>query len=590
MLTRLIKNETLQTLQERFAALGRVSVCICTLDGEPMTEPTWGSPYSELIGSSSRGRKEFARSIRTVSRNLDTAEPAQCHEGMTLRALAIVHDNHALGAIVVGTRSTTHPTREEMRAIAAAYELDADRLVESVASIDPYKGGAPEAIHRFAAVLADTIATLYAQAERIERQYADLRTVHELSGLFSGTLDLQEILDMTVRRVVDVMPVKACGIRLLNEETGELAIRAVCNLSDEYLNKGPVILQENAIDASAFAGEAVYIEDAPNDPRSRYPENARREGIVSGLCLPMTFRGQTIGVIRVYTSKRYAFNDAEVSLLRSIGSQAASAIIHSRLYEDRAHAERFQRQVEVAGEIQRRMLPACPPRHPRLDFGSLCVPTLQVGGDFYDFIEQPDGALGVCIADVVGKGLPAALMMASLRSALRAFAQGSDGIDAVLAQVNRHTCRDTLVSEFATLVYCVISPDGRSMAYCNAGHPPPLLLRGDQLIELTTGGLVVGVVPDEVFPCETIAIREGDVLVMTTDGVMEAMDFGGCAYGLDRLRASIRRHCALDAQQLAQQILWDVRRFVGLADQSDDITIVVIKAAELPSGEDARAS
>ena len=576
-LTALVSREVLQKLQDRFAALGRVTVCICSVEGSPITRPTWGSRFSELIGTSPRGRTSFADTTRECAQDPEREVPLMCQEGMTVYAAPIVHKNVRLAVIMVGTREPTLPAYETVADIAAAYEIDPEQLWEDVSAIDPHSGGTPEAIRQFADVLADTIAALYAQAERIQTQLADLQTVHGLTELLSGTHDLQEMLDLTVSRVVEVMPVKACAVRLLNLDTGELVIKAVCNLSEEYLRKGLVTLRDSACDATAFAGQAVYIPDVPNDPRTRYPENARREGLVSGLCVPMTYRGETIGVIRVYTAKRYKFSESEQALLRSIGSQAAGAIIANRLWQEHARAERFDRQVKAASEIQHRMLPSQPPRHAGLELGGAYDPTLEVGGDFYDFIELPDGQLGVCIADVVGKGLPAALMMASVRSALRVHAYQSHDVGCIMERVNRHMCRDTRAGEFATLIYGVFSADSHTFTYSNAGHIPPLLLRGDKLTELTAGGLVIGVQPEETFERGTTLLNPSDILIMITDGVTEAMDFEGTAYGRDRLVASIRKHRSLDAQQLVQQILWDVRRFVGLADQSDDITIVVAK-------------
>ncbi len=574
----LVSVESLHLLQDRFAGLGQVTVCVCTMSGERITEPTWGGPFSALIGTSPLGRKMFSESFRALARVPSTNVPSMCIYGMTLYAAPIVHDGRQLALIIVGTRPATPPASPGIGVIAEMFDLDPGELQDACRQVTEYTGATPEAAHRFADALANTIATLYGQAERIERQLDDLRIVAAVSDLLSGTLELVEILDLTVQRVVEVMGVKACGIRLLDEESGELVIKAVHNLSSEYLQKGPVMLAENAVDAAAFAGEAVFLADMPNDPRTRYPENARREGIVSALCVPMTYRGKTVGVLRVYTARRYVFSEAEKSLLRSIGSQAASAIINSRLFEQEAAAARVQRQIETAGEIQRRMLPARPPEHPGLQLGCAYAPALQVGGDFYDFIELADGRLGVCIADVVGKGLPAALLMASVRSSLDAYAREYSDPGEVMTRVNRHVHRETLISEFATLFYGVFSPDGRSITYCNAGHTPPLLLHADRFTELTVGGLVIGVDPEEAFGVQECVVRPGEVLVLMTDGVTEAMDFHGQPYGGDRLRESIRKHRSQEAQQLAGQILWDVRRFVGLADQSDDITIAVIKA------------
>ncbi len=578
-LTDRVDRETLHRLQDGFASLGKVTVCLCAVGGSPITEPTWGSRFSELLGTSPGGSKAFAERTRQCATDPSAQVPSLCHEGMTFYATPIRHGGRHLATIVVGSRAAGCPSRETVDELAARYGLDADELFAGTDQIDPYHGGTPEAIRRFADVLAQTIAMLFNQADQIHDQLADLRTVHAVAELLSGTRELSDILNLTVQRVVEVMPVKACAMRLLNEETGELVLEAVHNLSQTYQKKGPVLIRENAIDAAAFAGETVYIEDAATDPRIRYPQDARREGLVSGLCVPMTHRAKTIGVLRVYTAAKHRFSAADEALLRSIGLQAAAAIVNTRLRAEHVEAERFQRQVKAAGEIQRRMLPAAAPEHAHLQIGCVYDPTLQVGGDFYDFIKLPSGALGVCVADVVGKGLPAALMMASVRSALRAFAANQLSVDQVVSSVNRHMCRDTLIGEFATLVYGELSVDGRSFTYCNAGHEPPLLLRSGRFIALTTGGMIIGVRSEEVFQSAVVSLRPDDLLVMVTDGVVEAMDFGSTQYGRRRLRDSIRKHRELDPGHLASQLLWDVRRFVGLADQADDITVVVVKVS-----------
>ena len=202
---------------------------------------------------------------------------------------------------------------------------------------------------------------------------------------------------------------------------------------------------------------------------------------------------------------------------------------------------------------------------------------MEVSGDFYDFIELDEGHLGITIADVVGKGVPASLMMASLRSALRTYAEGIYDLDQVMARTNRHLYRDTLSGEFATVFYGVIAPDARRLTYCNAGHDPPLLLRDGRFETLEVGGTALGILPNEQYDKGLLHLRPGDILVFYTDGLTEAMNFQDQKFTTDRLRKSILRYRQLDAQPLAHQLLWDVRRFIGLADRNDDITVVAVK-------------
>jgi sigma-B regulation protein RsbU (phosphoserine phosphatase) len=291
----------------------------------------------------------------------------------------------------------------------------------------------------------------------------------------------------------------------------------------------------------------------------------------------MSHRGQPVGVIRVYTGTPHRFSQFEASLLRAIGSQAAAAIITARLLAQRQEAERYQRQLQYAGEIQRRMVPEKAPVHKNISFAGVYAPSLDVGGDFYDFIPLPWGNLGLCVADVVGSGVPAALMMASVRSALRGHAQNIYEISEIMARVNRHMCRDTAIREFATLFYGVFTPEGGQLTYCNAGHEPPLLLRGDKFKPLEAGGMVIGVSTEELFDKEVIDLQIGDIIVLVTDGVTEALNFQGEQFGRQRLRESILRYRGEPAKALANQIIWDVRRFAGLVQQADDLTVVVAK-------------
>jgi len=433
---------------------------------------------------------------------------------------------------------------------------------------------------QFTELVAGVVGYLCHQESRIRKRVSELTAVYDLGGLVAGTTDLTAVLDAAASKVCGVMNVKAAGIRLLNPVTGVLVISGSCNLSADYLSKGVIRVAENPIDREALSGKVVYIADAGSDPRIRFPEHARREGLVSGLCSPMTYRGETVGVIRVYTDAPYRFSPFEIELLRAVASQVAGAVINSRLIAERMASQLQQRQLHHAGQVQRRMIPDRPPDHVRIEFGQVYEPSLELGGDFFDFLTLGGGNVGVAIADVVGKGLPGALMMASVRSALRAHAHSIFDLDEIVGQVNRHMCRDTQISEFATLFYGVFSPDGSRLTYCNAGHNPPLLLRGDAFRELETGGMVIGVDPAARFDRGVIDLRTGDILVLYTDGVTEALDFNDVAYGVDRLRESILRYRDQSAMTLANQLLWDVRRFIGLSDQGDDITIVVARVGD----------
>lgn len=478
-----------------------------------------------------------------------------------------------LGIVVAGSAPENTLPEEELRAAAERYALELDTLREAV------RRGAEDRLGstaRLPSVLARVIATLCEQRFEVRRRLEELSTVCDVTQMLSGDARLKDAMASAAARVTEVMRVKASTIRLVDQERGELVLYASHNLSREYLEKGAVTLSENPIDQAAFRGETVYIEDATKDPRFRYPEAARREGLVSGLCAPMSYRGEVVGVLRIYSARQQRFTGIETTLLGAIGAQIAAAVTHSRLYEQRLENERYARQLTYAAEIQRRMISPLP-RHSRISFGAVYDPRLEVGGDFYDFIELPYGTLGVCIADVVGKGIPAALLMASVRTGLRAHAHDTYHIKDIMEKVNRGLCRDTLVNEFVTLFYGVFAPDGSQLTYCNAGHEPPLLLRGDRAVRLRSGGMALGIDGAEPYQTDIVHLESADILVMVTDGVTEAMNFDDEPFGRDRLIESARRYRDLDAAGMAKQLLWDVRRFVGLADKTDDLTLLVAK-------------
>jgi sigma-B regulation protein RsbU (phosphoserine phosphatase) len=223
------------------------------------------------------------------------------------------------------------------------------------------------------------------------------------------------------------------------------------------------------------------------------------------------------------------------------------------------------------------MIPRTQPKSDRLELACVYHPSLALGGDFCDFISLPGGHIGVAIADVVGKGVGAALMMSSVRSALRAHAYGIYDIDKVVRQVNRHMCRDTLIGEFATLFYGVFSSTERVLTYCNAGHEPPLLVRDGRLTAMEASNMAIGIEPDEPYTRHRLEVRPGDVLVLTTDGAAEATAFSDEWYGRERLAESVLRYRNEPAESMAHNILMDIYRFIGLAQQPDDITLVVAR-------------
>ncbi len=561
------------------SAATAATVALFDTAGQVVVGPIPGNPFIREILRSERGRQAVIDAHRAAIDDVSFTSGGQygVDGGFAHIAVPVTAGGARIATLTLGDRPHEPIEPAQVAQIAHLLDADPDRLAAAAEELHPWTERDASDARNLAALLAELFADLRTQDEDLRRRIDELTAVYNISAMLAGSVDLQEILNRTAATVCDVMKVKACSIRMLNESTGELSIKAVYNLSQEYLSKGPVTINDNPIDSAAIRGEMVWIADAPRDPRTRYPDQARKEGIVSGLVSGMTYRGRTVGVIRVYTGERHEFSAFEAALLREVASQAAAAVVNAELMAETLEAERYARQIAYAGEVQRRMIPASPPSHPYVEFGTCYRPTYEVGGDFYDFIKLPQGNLGIAIADVSGKGVPASLQMASARAALRVNARFTYDIDRILAEVNRHLCRDTTTGEFVTAFYAVLTPDGRRLTYSNAGHDPPMLLRDGKIQYLEKGGMVLGVDPNATFERAIVHLRPGDVLLLHTDGAVEALNFSDQRFGRDRLAESLRQHGDQPAPRAAKNILWDLRRFRGLADRTDDVTLVVLK-------------
>jgi sigma-B regulation protein RsbU (phosphoserine phosphatase) len=253
------------------------------------------------------------------------------------------------------------------------------------------------------------------------------------------------------------------------------------------------------------------------------------------------------------------------------------------LAERNAALERAQAQLEeelnVARALQSAILPSAFPARTGCDGTARMTPATTMGGDFYDFIELPDGRIGVVMADVSGKGVPAAFFMAVSRTSLREQAARYPDPGACLARTNEILCAQNPLDLFVTVFYGVLDPVTGVLSYANGGHNPPLVARADGSIEALdgAGGLVLGVMPGVSYPEHTVQLRPDDRLVLYTDGVTEAFNPADEAYGVERLLAEIRAHRAGTTEALVERICNSVTVFAGTAPQSDDITLTALK-------------
>ncbi len=428
--------------------------------------------------------------------------------------------------------------------------------------------------------------------KKTKRQIERDEQIYQLSTLVAGEFSLQEVLDRLAEAAVKIVRVKACSIRLLDEEAGDMKMRSTFGLSDEYRNKGVVCKNDTVIKA-AFAGEAVVLDDVRVDGRVKYKEAAIKEGLVSQLTVAMQFRSRDMGVLRLYSPKPMHFDEDDISLARAVASQCAVAITNARLYAKAIEGARMAEQMRLAGVIQRRMIPKQAPQIPGLDIAATYIPCFDVGGDLYSFHQMRENSIDVAIADVIGKGIPAAIMMSSFRGSMKAFVdavgdfpehcENVDKVDChreILNRINRMACDECRDGEFITLFHAAIDVADMSLTYCNCGHEPTVLIRDGQGTDLDKGGLVLGVDPQAEYEVETVQLKEGDCLLFYTDGLIDAANFDGELWGRDRMLEAAKKFTSESAEQMIQDILGYRRRFVGLARQIDDTSMIVVRVVK----------
>lgn len=452
--------------------------------------------------------------------------------------------------------------------------VDAQAWREAIAALPPLDRSGEGAAVAAARWCSRMLSAWCRRDESLETAAEEISLLGEIGELLSGERELQAVLDHLVTATARVMRCQYCSLRLYDPKTDTLSIRAVHNLAGIYTRSPTRHRLENPLDAEALEGHLIYIEDARTDPRIQFREASNRIGVVSGLIVGLRYHGEPIGVLRVYTNRKQRFRATQRSLLKAVAAQAAVTIVNAQLFEERLKAAEVERQLAVAAALQDRMIRLPPPQHERLEIAFVFEPSSHVAGDFCDFLPLNDGRLGIVVADVAGKGVAASLLMASVRGALRATAAFTSDLPDLMTRLNRHVCRETTIAEFVTLLMLAIDPQLEHVSYVNAGHEPLLILRDHDIVRTTEGELVVGVDPDVVYEEHSVALRPGDFALMYTDGVIEASNFAGELFGRPRLEEAMLEFGGHNVPQALHNLRWDVRRFVGLAEQSDDLTMV----------------
>jgi len=398
----------------------------------------------------------------------------------------------------------------------------------------------------------------------------ELESLYDVGLSIAGTLDLESLADDILMK----------SVSLLNARSGTLVVRPGASTEGE-----PRFFVRSI-------GTPLVGDGAAPDPVGRVLVCNRREDRPPALqaapaekllAVPISSEGRPLGLLVVADKENRAggiddFGQADARILSLFANQAAIALENARLHREAVEKERMEREIEIAASIQRAILPAVLPAVSGILIAAGNRPTRQVGGDFYDVYPLPDGRVAFCVADVAGKGIPAALLVSTVHACIHLLVEaGATDLTGLVARVNRHLARFSSTRKFVTLFLAVFDPSDRSLRYVNAGHNPGIWLSGSGTSLLPSGGVPIGMFETAVQVENRVELAPGDLVVLYSDGITEAADAKDQEFGMDRLTGLLEEGRALPPNVLKDRIFAAVEAFTRGVAQYDDQTVLVAR-------------
>jgi serine phosphatase RsbU (regulator of sigma subunit) len=328
--------------------------------------------------------------------------------------------------------------------------------------------------------------------------------------------------------------------------------------------------------------ESLLVRDAMMDQALREQQSIVAQQVRSMIAVPLQTNDKVIGLIYVDQPHMLReFTREDLNLLTVMANVAAIRIEHARLIEIETAERAMANEMEQAAQIQAGLLPKAAPRIKGLEIAGRTAAARVVGGDYFDFIPYADGRIGMIVADVAGKGMPASLIMTGMHARVHVLFEEPGDLGSKITRLNRQTYGNTPENRFITFFMAEVDPATGEVSYCNAGHNPALVVRqggGHELLE--EGGLILGILPGMVYKAARAKLEPGDLLVMYTDGVTEAVNTSDVDFGEDHLRQLIEKMRTRPVAEIVDAVHTAVKEHAVGMPQFDDITIVVLRKLE----------
>jgi sigma-B regulation protein RsbU (phosphoserine phosphatase) len=424
------------------------------------------------------------------------------------------------------------------------------------------------------------------RSKRINEQAALLRFTNQLLAY----QNFEELTGVLVREVSRLLQIDACALLLSDDDSQNLRFRAAVGWKQDPVKdtRSIRIGSKTGLGSIIQTRKPVLFDDLRAvDPIDRLEDWFRVEDFRCHATFPLIVEGRSIGFLVINHRKPLSITDDEMQFLQVMANQAAIAIESTRLHQEGLKQQRLNEELAIGRKIQHSLLPKSCPDIPGWEIAASYQPAQEVGGDLYDFFQKPDepNCLSMTIADVTGKGIPAALFMASLQTVIRNESMKGHNPSETLRQANLYLTRSMHYRLFVSAFYATLDTTNGHLAYTNSGHNWPLWLHADtgKAQWLTAHGLILGASMDMELEESSIVIQPNDAIVFYTDGVTEARNARGKWFGEERLRAVVEDNAHHDAQQLMEAVLVAIKAFREDTPMSDDLTLFVLKRKGQPN-------
>jgi len=408
---------------------------------------------------------------------------------------------------------------------------------------------------------------------RLRRERLEARLLQTVGQELGRALDMPSLLNSILDLLRQVVPYDAAAIFVLASDALDVAHQAVRGYDEASEDRLRLKVGEGIVGSAVKEGRAQIVPDVRDDPRYVDARDRSRSEMVA----PLVSGGRVLGAFNLESDRINAYTAHDLELLNSFAGHAAVALERAQLLEEQKARARWEQEISIARRIQRFFLPRRTESLRARGAAGRTVASLEVSGDYYDFVEREDGSMITAVADVSGKGIPAALIMSSLRSALRLEAPRIVDPAVWCRNLNELLLQSLRDTEFVTGVFGVVDRDHTRFRYCNAGHNPPLLLRASGSTEwLDVGGPILGAFPGLTYDETEVALEPGDLLVCYTDGVTEAFSPAEEEFEPWRLVDTVRRHRTRTPDEVCLAVIRAVRRFVR-GPLPDDLTVTVVR-------------